>query len=296
MEDLIQRFSRHLSIERNVSMHTTRAYLQDLKGFLTFLSGLDEKQISLEQRVAAVDKIVLRRYLAQLHKTNRKSTIGRKLAALRAFYRFLLREGVVTVNPGEAVATPRQEKYLPKTLSADEAYALMEHGAGQSLRDRAILETLYSCGLRVGELAALDVASVDLSEGLVRVVGKGRKERIVPVGRKAREALEAYLDSRATVRGEEPLFLNRFGARLTARSIERNLKKQLLAGGILRDATPHSLRHSFATHLLDSGADLRAIQELLGHASLSTTQKYTQVSVDHLMAVYDKAHPRSRKK
>jgi integrase/recombinase XerC len=234
-----------------------------------------------------------------LHKQNKKSTIGRKLAALRTFFRYLVREGVLRLNPGELVATPKQEKYLPRTLTVDESFALMEQGGGAGLlarRDRAIVETLYSCGLRVSELTGLNVGSVDLREGLVRVLGKGRKERIVPIGRKAREALEEYLAARGNPADEEPLFLNQRGGRLTPRSVERNLKVQLLKAGILKDATPHALRHSFATHLLDGGADLRAIQELLGHASLSTTQKYTQVSVDHLMHVYDQAHPRSRKK
>jgi len=296
VDELLDQFSRHLSVERNVSPHTQRAYLQDVKDFFAFLAGLAEGRAGSDHGVSAVNKVVLRRYLALLHKTHRKSSIARKLAALRTFFRFLQREGVVSVNPGEMVATPRQEKYLPQTLSADEAYALMERGGGASLRDRAILETLYSCGLRVGELESLNVGSVDLVEGIVRVVGKGRKERIVPIGSKAREAIHDYLESRGAFKDLDPLFLNRFGKRLTSRSIERNLKKHLLQAGILRDATPHALRHSFATHLLDSGADLRAIQELLGHASLSTTQKYTQVSVDHLMSVYDKAHPRSRKK
>lgn len=175
----------------------------------------------------------------------------------------------------------------------------MDGGEGEellALRDRAIVETLYSCGLRVSELTGLDVRGLDLDQGLVRVAGKGRKERIVPVGSKAVAALQAYLDARGNPALDAPLFLNHRGGRLTPRSVERNLKRQLLQGGVLKNATPHSLRHSFATHLLDGGADLRSIQELLGHASLSTTQKYTQVSVDQLMAVYDRAHPRNRKK
>jgi integrase/recombinase XerC len=176
----------------------------------------------------------------------------------------------------------------------------MERTGGEdllALRDRALLETLYSCGLRVGELTGLDVAGVDLAQRLVRVLGKGRKERLVPLGRKAAEALNHYLEARGWPPPDAPLFLNHRGGRLTPRSVERNLKKQLLQAGILKDATPHSLRHSFATHLLvEGGADLRAIQEMLGHASLSTTQKYTRISVDHLLAVYDQAHPRSRKK
>jgi integrase/recombinase XerC len=299
VKKLMSSFERHLVVERNVSDHTRRAYLRDLEGFRTFLAENLPGRDSGEELLRRVDHLTLRRYMAQLHRTNRKTTIGRKLAAIRTFFRYLVREGVVKANPGEMVSTPRQEKYLPKTLSVDEAFALMESGEGSGLlamRDRAIVEMLYSCGLRVSELTALDVGSVSLEEGLVRVLGKGSKERIVPVGRRAREALRLYLDERNAPPDGEPLFLNHRGGRLTPRSIQRHLKKYLLMAGILKEATPHSLRHSFATHLLDGGADLRAIQELLGHASLSTTQKYTQVSVDHLTAVYDKAHPRSRKK
>jgi integrase/recombinase XerC len=297
MQEQLARFDKHLAVERNVSEHTRRAYRQDLEAFRLFLR--DELKWPEEGLLGRIDNLVLRRYLAALHKQNKKSTIGRKLAALRTFFRYLVREGVLRFNPGELVATPKQEKYLPRTLTVDESFALMEQGKGAGLlsgRDRAIVETLYSCGLRVSELTGLNVGSVDLREGLVRVLGKGRKERIVPIGRKAREVLEEYLAARGNPADEEPLFLNHRGGRLTPRSVERNLKVQLLKAGILKDATPHALRHSFATHLLDGGADLRAIQELLGHASLSTTQKYTQVSVDHLMHVYDQAHPRSRKK
>jgi integrase/recombinase XerC len=299
VKKLMSRFERHLVVERNVSDHTRRAYLRDLEGFRTFLDENLPGRDSGEELLRRVDHLTLRRYMAQLHRTNRKTTIGRKLAAIRTFFRYLVREGVVKANPGEMVSTPRQEKYLPRTLSVDEAFALMESGDGSGLldmRDRAIVEMLYSCGLRVSELTALDVGSVSLEEGLVRVLGKGSKERIVPVGRQAKEALRLYLDERNAPPDGEPLFLNHRGGRLTPRSIQRHLKKYLLMAGILKEATPHSLRHSFATHLLDGGADLRAIQELLGHASLSTTQRYTQVSVDHLTAVYDKAHPRSRKK
>ncbi|MDD4457401.1 MAG: tyrosine recombinase XerC, partial [Syntrophotalea acetylenica] len=246
-----------------------------------------------------VDVLLLRRYLARLHKRNCRTTIGRKLSAIRSFFRYLVRQGALQVNPAETVATPRRERYLPKVLTVDEMFALIQAAASDeplTVRDRAILELFYSSGLRVGELAALDVGHVDLAEGLVRVRGKGDKERIVPVGRMARQALDRYLVARGAPRQDHPLFLNYRGERLSARSIERNLKKWLLHAGILKDASPHALRHSFATHLLDGGADLRAIQELLGHASLSTTQKYTQVSLDRLMDVYDRAHPRSRGK
>lgn len=299
MKDLIARFVQHLTVERNVSPHTRRAYQRDLEQFRRFLEENPATRGSSQEVVRQVDRLVLRRYLALLHRTHRKSSIGRKLAALRTFYRFLLREGVVESNPGEMMATPRRESYLPKTLSVDESFALIEGQRREDrlgLRDRAILELLYSSGLRIGEATALDTGHIDLREGLVRVVGKGRKERIVPVGRKAREAVERYLETRGIPADSEPLFLNHRGGRLTPRSIQRHLKTFLLQAGVLREATPHSLRHSFATHLLDGGADLRSIQELLGHASLSTTQKYTQVSVDQLMKVYDQAHPRSRKK
>ena len=297
MEDLLARFERHLSVERNVSAHTRAAYLGDLEQFRRFL--LEELGESSAAALARIDRLLLRRYLAQLHKGYKKSSIARKLAALRTFFRFLVREGILAASPGELVSTPRQEKYLPRTLSVDEAHDLLDkvaEGGLLALRDQAIFETLYSCGLRVGELVGLDVACLDLAQSLVRVLGKGRKERIVPVGGKARAALDRYLEARGRPAGDEPLFLNHRGGRLTARSVQRNLKTRLLKTGLLKDATPHALRHSFATHLLGGGADLRSIQELLGHASLSTTQKYTRVSVEHLLQVYDQAHPRSRKK
>jgi integrase/recombinase XerC len=298
LEDHLARFNRHLVLERNLSPHTRRAYRQDLEEFHRFLAedpSIDRNKASILQ----VDQLLLRRYLALLHRKDRRTTIARKLSALRTFFAYLVREGVLDTNPGDLVATPRQEKYLPKVLTVDEAFALMERGPSAGLlacRDKAIVEMLYSCGLRIGELAGLDVGHVDWGERLVRVRGKGGKERLVPIGGKAREALQRYLELRGMPDEREPLFLNFRGGRLSARSMERHFKRQLLQAGILKEATPHALRHSFATHLLDGGADLRAIQELLGHASLSTTQKYTQVSIDRLMEVYDKAHPRGKKK
>ncbi|PLX81161.1 MAG: tyrosine recombinase XerC [Desulfuromonas sp.] len=294
MLSLIERFDRYLDIERNYSAHTRQAYGRDLREFAAFLG----EQGGVE-RLQGLDNLQLRRYLALLHKRNQRSTIARKLSSLRSFFRFLVREGVLKTNPAEGLATPKRNSYLPKTLSADEAHNLMERGHRGDLlglRDRAIVELLYSSGLRVSELTGLDVADLDLREGLVRVLGKGRKERIVPVGRKALTALQDYLSARGSAADQSPLFLNARNGRLTPRSIQRHLKTRLLKAGILKDISPHALRHTFATHLLDGGADLRSIQELLGHASLSTTQKYTQVSVDQLMAVYDRAHPRSRKK
>ena len=294
MLSLFERFDRYLDVERNYSVHTRQAYNRDLREFAAFLS--EQGGVELLQRL---DNLQLRRYLALLHKRNQRSTIARKLSSLRSFFRFLVREGVLKTSPAEGLATPKRNSYLPKTLSADEAHSLMERGHRGDvigLRDRAIVELLYSCGLRISELTGLDVADLDLREALVRVLGKGRKERIVPVGRKALAALEDYLSARGNATDKSPLFLNARNGRLTPRSIQRHLKTQLLKAGILKDVSPHALRHTFATHLLDGGADLRSIQELLGHASLSTTQKYTQVSVDQLMTVYDRAHPRSRKK
>jgi integrase/recombinase XerC len=297
MQSYLDKFDRHLQVERNVSAHTYHAYMRDLQEFYTFLQSIF-KVVDLDC-LGKVDRVVLRRYLAQLHKKNRKSTIARKLSALRTFFRYLVRQGHLAANPGDLVSTPRQEKYLPTVMTVDETFALIDtinKGDRLSLRDRAIFELLYSCGLRISELTGLDVGKVYFDQELVRVTGKGDKERIVPVGQHALNALRAYLDERSNPGDQEPMFVNRNGGRLTARSIQRHLKKHLLLAGVLKDATPHALRHSFATHLLDGGADLRAIQELLGHASLSTTQKYTQVSVDHLTSVYDKAHPRSKKR
>lgn len=296
MQPWIEQFCRYLADERNLSPHTRAAYLRDLQEFRSFLAqngGADRNALT------RIDSFLLRRYLAELHRRNQRTSIARKLSTLRTFFRYLVREGVLSGNPAEGLSTPKLNRYLPKTLSVDEATALMERGYGtglQDLRDRAILELFYASGLRVSELTGLDVGSLDLRERLVRVLGKGRKERILPIGRKSHEALVAYLEARGMPKDEEPLFLNARGGRLTPRSVQRNLKTRLIKSGVIKDISPHALRHSFATHLLDGGADLRAIQELLGHASLSTTQKYTQVSVDQLLAVYDKAHPRSKKK
>jgi len=296
MQKWIDIFTGYLVDERNLSPHTRAAYVRDLREFQTFL---DNNGGSDRAALLKIDTFLLRRYLAELHRRNQRTSIARKLSALRTFFRYLVREGHLPGNPAEGLSTPKLNRYLPKTLSVDEATALMERGYGNSLldlRDRAIVELFYASGLRVSELTELNVGSLDLREKLVRVIGKGRKERILPVGRKSHEALVAYLEARGAPGDDTPLFLNARGGRLTPRSVQRNLKTRLIKARIIKDISPHALRHSFATHLLDGGADLRAIQELLGHASLSTTQKYTQVSVDQLLSVYDKAHPRSKKK
>ena len=294
MNDHITLFIRYLGTERNVSPHTLEAYRRDIGQFQAFVRS----ERGEEAAVGGIDHLLIRRYLALLHKECRKSSIGRKLAALRSFFTYLVREGVVTRNPAELVATPKREKKVPFHLSIDEVTALVEaprEGELLPLRDRAILETLYSCGIRVSELTGLDVGGIDLDEGLVRVMGKGGKERIVPLGSKARLALADYLAARNHPAAGEPLFINARGGRLTRRSVARIVDKYIIRIATMKKVSPHTLRHTFATHLLEGGADLRAIQELLGHSSLSTTQKYTHVSIDRLMEVYDKAHPKARK-
>jgi integrase/recombinase XerC len=290
----IDQFTRYLATERNVSSHTLEAYQSDLGQFLEFLL----RERGADATVEMVDHLIIRRFMALLHKSHKKSSIGRKLAAIRAFFKFLLRQGKIARNPAELVSTPKKEKHLPFHLTIDEVTALVEAPAGAellTLRDRVILETLYSCGIRVSELTGLDVAALDLDEGLVRVLGKGNKERIVPLGSFARQAIAAYFALRGNPPADAPLLLNARGGRLTSRSVGRIVDKYILKLATVKKISPHTLRHSFATHLLEGGADLRAIQELLGHASLSTTQKYTHVSIDRLMEVYDKAHPKARK-
>ena len=292
MERAIEQFCSYLENERNASPHTVAAYRSDLAQFAAFLAA--QKKESAPEKV---DHLAVRQYLAQLHKGRAKSSIGRKLSALRALFRYLMREGKVAKNPAELVATPKKEKRLPFHLNIDQVTALVgaPSGSGElTLRDRAVLETLYSCGIRVSELTGLNVGNVDLGSGLARVLGKGGKERIVPVGSCAVRALSAYLAERGNPPPDAPLILNARGGRLTRRSIGRIVDAHMLLISTMRKASPHTLRHTFATHLLEGGADLRAIQELLGHASLSTTQKYTHVTLDRLMEVYDKAHPKAK--
>jgi len=289
-QNLVRQFIHYLSAEKNASPHTCRNYMRDLEQFESFLEGM---------AIEKVDRMALRRYLSFLHRKNRKSSIARKLSTLRSFYRYLVREQVLSANPAKPVATPKVEKLLPTTLTVDEAFRLMESPSRDQksreteLRDRAVLELLYSSGLRVSELVGLNLNRVDLDLGIVRVMGKGRKERIVPVGAKAIEALKSYLETRGILEEGSPLFVNLRKGRLTDRSVARLVKKYGRQSGIFRKISPHSLRHTFATHLLDAGAGLREIQEMLGHVSLSTTQRYTHLTVGKLMEVYDKAHPRS---
>jgi len=298
-EEAVNGYESYLRVERNASAHTVLAYLRDIREFREFA----------EERGATPDNVsplIVRSFLASLgERSNRSSTMGRKLAALRGLYKMLKRRKLVDANPASAVRLPKSVRPLPGFLTVDDAFRLVdgvEETDPLSLRDRALLEVLYGSGLRVSEAAGLDLGSVDTAAGLIRVRGKGDKERIVPLGAPAREALVAYLEARPTIRNrggdgdEKALFLNARGARLGVRGIQKILYKRSIRAGTRRVATPHTLRHSCATHLLDGGADLRGIQELLGHASLSTTQRYTHLSIDGLMAVYDRAHPLARRK
>lgn len=288
-------FCGYLDAERNVSPHTLTAYRRDLDQLAAFVIREKGEDVA----VSDVDHLLLRRYLALLGKQAKKSTLGRKLAAIRSFFRYLLRRGILAKNPAELIATPKKERLLPFHLDIDQATTLVESPVDDekhALRDRAILEMLYSCGLRVSELTGLMIGDLDLSGGMVRVMGKGGKERIVPVGSRAIEAVRTYLADRGEAAGSGVLFLNTRGQRINRRSVARIVDAHVLRIAAFKRISPHILRHTFATHMLEGGADLRAIQELLGHASLSTTQKYTHVGIDRLMEVYDKAHPKAHTK
>ena len=301
MNELITSFLGYLHTEKGYSDHTVRNYESDLSQFTKFVAA--KKNIgNCSPEIELVDFALIRTYLGELFSKRRRTTIARKLSALKSFFKYLELRGFVSSNPSIEITTPKQEKYIPVYLPIDDMFALLgqpDREKDLGLRDLAILELLYSSGLRVGELVALDIDNLDLDARLVRVSGKGGKERLLPIGKKATAALRVYIEHSLNKRkqagygkGREPLFLNYRGGRLTGRSINRSVKRYSRQCGIPMEISPHSLRHTFATHLLDGGADLRAIQELLGHVSLSTTQKYTHVSVDKLMEVYDKAHPR----
>lgn len=299
-EESVEYFLAYLRDQRRVSPQTLRAYDSDLRQFGQFLGEqFDHGTSGLAE---SIDTLAVRGFVARLSRSGMgKSSIARKLSAVRSFLRHALREGRLQDNPAEGVPTPRVPKGLPRDLTVDEMFHLLDHIDERdlaALRDRALLELLYAAGLRVGELTQLDRDDLVLSDGIVRVLGKGNKERLVPFGSKAAKALRRWLEGSQKLRvksGETAIFLNLRGGRLTDRSVRRILTRRLQEAAIYSRVSPHALRHSFATHLLGAGADLRAIQELLGHSSLSTTQRYTHVSTDALMRVYDKAHPRARR-
>jgi integrase/recombinase XerC len=294
MSAAIERFLRHLDRERNASPHTVRAYGEDVAQFASYLRD----HVGREPRPQDADHLAVRGFLAALHGGGiRRVSAARKLAALRTFFRYLCREGILDRNPAAAILSPRLERRIPSHLEEDETAALLDVPGHDdaSLRARAILELLYATGIRCAELVGLDLPEVDLEARMVRVLGKGRKERVVPFGSRAREAVRAYLPARArTAPVSEALFVNRRGGRLTDRSVRNILTTRVRQVALAKRISPHSLRHSFATHLLGRGADLRTIQELLGHASLSTTQRYTHVDTRMLMEIYSKTHPRAR--
>jgi integrase/recombinase XerC len=317
LDQLLTQFLDHLRYERNVSAHTLRNYESDLQQFFAYLAPIENegaakpapKHSSRAEGKAPdikqIDHLTIREWLSILHSDKKKKTsIARKLAALRTFFQFLVREGVVEQNPAKLVATPRKEKKLPVHLSIEDAVRFIETPDTETdfgKRDRAILELLYATGMRVSELVQLNLRDIDFKSKLLRVFGKRRKERIVPFGDPAAKALKDYLAVRAvflmkapaTKRDAQPLILNYQGTRMTTRSVGRLVEKYIRLCAGIHDISPHALRHSFATHLLDSGADLRDIQELLGHARLSTTQIYTHVSMEKLIEVYDKTHPKA---
>ena len=304
MDELIERYVNYLRYERNASPHTVRNYRSDLLQLRDYLA---EGRATAAVDVRSVDALRIRGFLSMLFsRQEKKSSIARKLSAVRAFFKFLKREGVLAENPSTLVSTPKQDKTLPRIMTEEEMNTFLDRvaeaaktGDPAMRRDRATLELLYASGLRVSELVGLDLRSVNFGDCMVLVRGKGRKERIVPFGSKAKQALEDYVPVRQRIllerkkSGQQALFLNVWGERLTTRSVDRLVKKYVRQYGPAVKVSPHSLRHAFASHLLTEGADLRAIQEMLGHTSLATTQKYTQVSIKQLIDVYDKTHPKA---
>lgn len=299
-----RRYLDHLTVERGLADNTLVAYRRDLERYVTFLRARGIQDLD------AVDPQMIRSFIASISASThgpdeeayKATSVARTLSAVRTFHRFALREGMVTDDPTAGVVRPRLPRGLPHPLTLDEVTAVIEApvpGTPTGVRDRAILELLYGAGLRVSELTGLDVDDVDLEEGAVRVFGKGSKERDVPIGRMAQDAIGAYLrtarPSLATARSRGALFLNARGGRLTRQSCARLLAAHARMAGIRRTVTPHDLRHSFATHLLEGGADVRVVQELLGHASVATTQIYTLVTTEHLRTAYDMAHPRAHR-
>jgi integrase/recombinase XerC len=299
MKSAISRFLRYLDVERNASEHTLKSYREDLFSLVEYLS-LDDNQVPRPNSVTPLD---LRGYVSALHEAGyARATISRRLASLRSFYRYAQRQGLAEHNPAKPLRNPRREKKLPHFLSSDEIGRLLAAPSSHEmlgLRDRAILETTYSAGLRVSELVGMNDEDLDFGSGLVRIRGKGRVERLSPLGSFATRALQRWLKKRSLAADQcgdigTPVFVNKYGRRLSSRSVARMLEKYLKLTGLDARTTPHTLRHSFATHLVDRGADIRSVQELLGHKSLITTQIYTHLSTANLKATYEKAHPRAR--
>jgi integrase/recombinase XerC len=306
LRELIAEFVRRLSVERNLSERTVEAYRRDVEQFAAFCRERRLRLVDGEPDLLQATKQDVRGFLATLTGAAAKTTISRKLASLRAFYRFCRKRGLTDANPAAQVRAPKRDRTLARALGVEEAARLVTASGyadpAKQARDHAVLELYYSTGCRVSELAGAKVGDWEREIGTLRVRGKGRKERLVSVGKQAETALAAYVDATRAERlarysriEDSPLFLGRQAAPLTVRTIQNLVGRARLAGGVATKATPHTLRHSFATHLLESGANLREVQEMLGHESLSTTQRYTHVTVDRLLAVYEKAHPRGRR-
>ncbi|MGB7293077.1 MAG: site-specific tyrosine recombinase/integron integrase [Thermodesulfobacteriota bacterium] len=297
MIDHIKRYKNYLVAERNYSEHTVRAYMTDLTQFMNFLKKdrlpADTKDIDITK----IEEIDIREFIGGLYNKNSKASISRKLTSIRTFIEFLIREGKLARNPAKLVPIPKGERRTPAFLTVDEVFVLVEKPDDNEvlgIRDRAILELLYSSGLRVSELNSIKTGDTDLTSSFVKVLGKGGVERMVPIGSKAIDSIKYFLEKRNELTPKvDYLFINSRGGRLSVRSIARIVKKYANLSGIPKNISPHVLRHTFATHLLGSGADLRAIQEMLGHKSLSTTQRYTHASIEKIMEIYDKTHPRA---
>lgn len=302
LDPTIASYEEGLIHERNASPHTVKNYVFDLVEFHDYLKKfqsdllINKEQIDLQK----INPLIIRSYLAVLFQKLSPASIARKLSSLKSFFRYWQKKGKLVQNPANAIHSPKLPKKLPKFLNVDEIFAVLDASfqeTYQGKRDKAILELLYSSGLRVSELVGLDLEKMDLQNRLVRVLGKGSKERIVPLGKKASDALVRYLEERSKKvkqdRDTQAVFLNNRGERLNVRTVQRLVDQAMNRCGLTKKISPHVLRHTFATHLLNGGADLRSIQELLGHASLTTTQRYTHVSLDHIMSVYDKAHPKA---
>jgi integrase/recombinase XerC len=303
LTEQIAYFLQVLAAEKGYSVHTIRAYGHDLAEFAAYAArtaGLSGEEAKRSLAIDDIDNLTVRGYLGLLHRKNEKVTIARKLSVLRSFFRYLVRHRLASEDPTAAILTPKHSRRMPSYLSVDDMFRLLDQTAEDTilgLRNRALFETLYGSGIRVSELTGLNVFDVDFSSGCLRVSGKGNRDRIVPVGDRALDRIQTYRDRLFARTGiglavNGPLFLNKNKGRLSSRSVARILEALIRKCSLAVPISPHGIRHSFATHMLDAGADLRTVQELLGHKSLSTTQKYTHVSIDRLMAAYDSAHPR----
>jgi len=301
MEALLDSYIMHLAAERAVSPRTVEAYVRDIKQFFSFLEENAAGYFNPD-KIGGTPKIVLRRFVAQMHDRLKPASVERKIEALRSFFKYLVREKLADSNPADLLQLPKKPKNIPKYMTVDEIFGLLDSmfdNEGMGPRDRAIWEMFYGCGLRISELAGLEIENLDFSRAALRVMGKGSKARELPMSDTVVEAVKSWLAVRASHIKPDgsagmALWINNRGGKLGVRGIRQMIYKYIIKAGVGRNISPHALRHTFATHMLNGGADIRTIQELLGHESLSTTQKYTHLGLDQLMSVYDKAHPRAK--